>query len=104
MPQYIYALGKASGSDLVKAQCLSIGFKSLLIVFLALLDEAKDVPTYVRSEIEADALLHKLETFVAPTEMCQDESLHTQGFYNAYEVRYEHLHCNTTYRHGWETF
>ena len=80
MPQYIYALGKASGSDLVKAQCLSIGFEGLLIVFLALLDEAKDVPTYVRSEIEADALLHELETFVAPAEMGKDESLHTQGF------------------------
>ena len=59
---------------------MSIGLESLFIVFLALLDEAKDVPTYVRSEIEADALLHELETFVAPPEMGQDESLHTQGF------------------------
>ena len=59
---------------------MSIGFEGLLIVFLAFLDEAKDVPTYVRSEIEADALLHKLETFVAPPEMRQDEPLHTQGF------------------------
>ena len=101
MPQYIYALGKASGSDLVKAQCLSIGFEGLLVVFLALLDEAKDVPTYVRSEIEADALLHELETFVAPPEMCQDESLHTQGFYEiASACVAAAVNAGETYRHG----
>ena len=80
MAERIFALGRVGVSHLVKAQRLGVRLQSLLIVFLALLDEAKDVPTYVRSEIEADALLHELETFVAPPEMCQDESLHTQGF------------------------
>lgn len=93
-----------SKSDLVKSQRLRVGFECLFVVFLALLDEAKDVPAYVRREVEADALLHELETFLSSSEVGKNKTLHARCFCSACETSYKCGCSNMTYHHDWGTF
>lgn len=68
----------------VELEGLGVGFQSLFVVFLALLDEAKDVPAYMRGEIETHALLDEVDALVSAAHVGEDEPLHADGFWRSW--------------------
>jgi hypothetical protein len=59
-------------THLVKPQCLRVRFQSFLVVLLAFLDEAKDMPADVGCQVETHALLNKFKALLAFTHVRQD--------------------------------
>ena len=59
-------------TDLVEPQSLGVRFQCFLVVFLALLYEAKNMPANVRGKIDAYALLDQLEAFFAASHVGQN--------------------------------
>jgi len=60
-----------------------VGFEGLFVVVFPLLYEGPDVPTYVRLEVFAHAILDQSDACFALAEVDDDEALHAHGFYRA---------------------
>jgi hypothetical protein len=58
-------VGHQKFTHLVKPQCLRVRLEGLLVVLLAFLNEAEDMPTDMGCQIEAHTLLNQLKSFLA---------------------------------------
>lgn len=66
---------------LVEFESLGVGLEGLFVVFLALLDEAEDMPADMRGEVKTHALLDEVDALVAPAHVDEDETLHAERLY-----------------------
>jgi len=73
--------GERDGAHLVEAEGLSIRFERTVIIVFCRLNEGKDVPADGRLQIEKHALPHELCALVAPADVSEEKTLHTDRFW-----------------------
>ena len=63
-------------AHLIKTQRLGVRFEGFLVVFFALLYQAKDVPTDMGGEIESHSLLDEIDALFTPSHVSEQQTLH----------------------------
>lgn len=85
---------------LVEAEGLGVRLERLLVFFLGLLDETKDMPDDVRHEVEPDTLFYEIDALLALAHVREDEALHGHGLWGGVSGRWR-WH-GLSYRHALE--